>query len=84
MKKIYPLLLLCFLIGEVAIAQEKSIGKKGIKTTVFILNLGDPTQNAMLNSDSTKRLIVPTKNPLAFSLVNGNPYKYRYVLIVKL
>lgn len=57
-----------------------NVQEKKIKTTVFTLNLGEPTENALTNSDKSKRLVLPTKNPLAFKLINGNPYKYKYVI----
>lgn len=57
----------------------KSYGQN-IKTTVFTLNLDTPTENALKSSDSAKKLVLPAKNPLAFKLKNGNPYKYRYVI----
>lgn len=53
---------------------------QNIKTTVFTLNLNSPTKNALQSSDSAKRLVVSARNPLAFKLENGNPYKYRYVI----
>ncbi len=53
---------------------------QNIKTTVFTLNLDTPTENSLQSSDSAKRLVIPARNPLAFKLENGNPYKYRYVI----
>jgi len=51
---------------------------QNIKTTVFTLNLDTLTKNALQSSDCVKRLVIPARNPLAFKLENGNPYKYRY------
>lgn len=52
-----------------------------IKTSVFTLDLGRPTSGSMLSSDPTeKRLVIPTKTLLSFRLINGNPYKYNYVI----
>ena len=56
-----------------------------IQTKVFTLNLGEPSRKALLASDSSNtRLIIKSKEPLAFKLINGNPYKYKYVINHKL
>lgn len=52
-----------------------------IKTKVFTLNLGEPTLNSLRDSvNSNSKLVIKAKEPLAFKLVNGNPYKYKYVI----
>jgi hypothetical protein len=52
-----------------------------IKTKVFTLNLGEPTTNSLKDSvDESTNLVVKSKELLAFKLVNGNPYKYKYVI----
>jgi hypothetical protein len=51
-----------------------------IKTSVFTLDLGLPHQNSLKNNDGSNKLVVKTRQPLAFELVNGNPYKYKYVI----
>ncbi|MFZ2285086.1 MAG: hypothetical protein WAV86_14530 [Lutibacter sp.] len=56
-----------------------------IKTKVFTLNLGEPTLNSIGDSvNSNSRLIIKAREPLAFKLINGNPYKYKYVINHKL
>ena len=76
MKKI-TLLLLFALLSNLVQSQ--------IKTKVFTLNLEVPTGKALLGSDSINtRLVLPSKSPLAFNLINGNPYKYKYVINHKL
>ncbi|WP_291109682.1 hypothetical protein [Flavobacterium sp. UBA6195] len=52
-----------------------------IETKVFTLNLGEPTLNSLRDSvNSNSKLVIKAKEPLAFKLVNGNPYKYKYVI----
>lgn len=52
-----------------------------IQTKVFTLNLGEPTLNSLRDSvNSNSKLVIKAKEPLAFKLVNGNPYKYKYVI----
>ena len=56
-----------------------------IETKVFTLNLGEPTLNSLRDSvNSNSKLVIKAKEPLAFKLVNGNPYKYKYVINHKL
>lgn len=52
-----------------------------IKTKVFTLNLGEHTLNSLRDSvNSNSKLVIKAKEPLSFKLVNGNPYKYKYVI----
>lgn len=56
-----------------------------INSKVFTLDLGKPHENSItVKDDNSPRLVVKTKEPLAFKLVNGNPYKYKYVINHKL
>lgn len=80
MKKVIILLSVFMIIINSAYTQGKPPQSK-IKTTVFTLNLGEPTKDALSSEDTTiKRLVFPARNLLAFKLENGNPYKYRYVI----
>jgi hypothetical protein len=60
------------------------LSAQNIKTTVFTLNLGEPNSRSLINSDSNTKLVFNTKSTLAFKLINGNPYKYKYVINHKL
>lgn len=51
-----------------------------IKTTVITLDLSSPHSESVQHSGNKKRLVVKTETPLAFKLINGNPYRFRYVL----
>lgn len=84
MKKV-TIFLSVFMIVNSVFAQEKPSKEKPkhkeIITTVFKLNLGEPTKDALSCEDATiKRLVLRSRNLLAFKLENGNPYKYRYVI----
>jgi hypothetical protein len=68
------------LIIAVLLFGINSFGQEKIKTSVFTLDLGEPSETSLKTTDSSKRLVFPSKNPLAFKLKNGNPYKYRYVI----
>jgi hypothetical protein len=71
------ILLLLVLLSNVVQSQ--------IKTKVFTLDLNVPTEKALFGSDTVNtRLVLPSKSPLAFNLINGNPYKYKYVINHKL
>jgi len=60
-------------------------GMAQIKTEVFTLDLKAPTaQNALTSSGGKKKLVLKTNELLAFSLIDGNPYRYRYVINHKL
>lgn len=60
-------------------------GRGQVKTKVFTLDLGEPHKEAIkAEDDNATRLVVKAKEPLAFRLVNGNPYKYKYVINHKL
>ncbi|OOG19791.1 hypothetical protein BWD42_07795 [Sphingobacterium sp. CZ-UAM] len=55
--------------------------KNHIKTRVFTLDLAAPTRNALVDTEcESPRLQIRTREPLAFQLINGNPYKYTYVI----
>jgi hypothetical protein len=52
-----------------------------IKTTVFTLDLGIPSENALQSSNlKSDKLVSKTRSPISFILKNGNPYKYKYVI----
>lgn len=59
-----------------------------IDTKVFTLDLGKPHKGSLrvqiedndTKKDSTPRLVIKTRELLAFNLVNGNPYKYSYIV----
>ena len=71
------------------IAQKKSRidsvpkGYNNIETTVIDLDLSRPEYNSVEHSGKEKSLVAHTKNPIAFRLSNGNPFRYRYVLDFK-
>jgi hypothetical protein len=62
--------------------KEDSVPKH-ITTTVITIDLSLPKSESVKNSDNLKRLVVKNKNPLAFNLINGNPFRYRYALNFK-
>lgn len=64
------LLIPILLIAGMAWGQE-------INTKTFTLDLQKPSITA---ENSGIRLVLRTKEPLAFKLINGNPYKYKYVI----
>jgi hypothetical protein len=52
-----------------------------IKTKVLSLDLSKPKSETLKSSDSTdKRLVFWSKEPLQFELVNGNPFRYKYII----
>lgn len=73
MKKIYLLLVLT-LYFQNALAQDS------IQTTIITLDLSSPHPASLKHSGNKNKLVVLNKEPLAFNLINGNPYRYRYVL----
>ena len=73
MKKLI-LLLFAFGFAVQVLAQDS------IKTSVFILDLGNPTRHSLNTTDKSNKLVFPSRNLLAFELKNGNPYKYRYAI----
>lgn len=82
-KSITIIAVLLFVInsfGQENKPSKKQSQPKNIKTSVFTLDLGNPSENSLQNSDSSESLVLPSKNPLAFKIENGNPYKYRYVI----
>ncbi len=56
-----------------------------IETKVFQLDLSTPGATALTSSlDTKKTLSFWSRQPIQFELVNGNPFKYKYVLNNKL
>ena len=64
-----------------------------IKTKVFTLDLGKPHKGSLTvlkeNEDDTlvditPRLVIKNSELLSFNLINGNPYKYNYIINHKL
>lgn len=51
-----------------------------VATKVFTLDLGSPSRYSLTSSDSSTRLDIGSREPLAFKLINANPYKYAYVI----
>lgn len=51
-----------------------------VATKVFKLDLGSPSRYSLTSSDSSTRLDIRSREPLAFKLINSNPYKYTYVI----
>lgn len=51
-----------------------------ITTTVITIDLSKPHIGSVNHSGNKKRLVVKNKDLLAFNLVNGNPFRYRYEL----
>lgn len=53
-----------------------------IQSKVFVLDLKQPHSNSLKveGSDLENQLVINTKELLAFKLINGNPYKYKYVI----
>lgn len=50
----------------------------GQETKVFTLDLGEPHKESItVEGDNSTRLVIKTKELLAFKLKNGNPYKYK-------
>lgn len=83
--KIIILLLIILTLQAVCAQKDNSIKRRdtldtNIKTTVITLDLSRPNENSVKHSNKKNKLIVNSKNPLAFNLINGNPYKYKYVL----
>nr|WP_315221782.1 hypothetical protein [uncultured Flavobacterium sp.] len=52
-----------------------------IKTKVLTLDLSKPQSETLTSSDTTdNRLVFWSKEPLQFQLINGNPFRYKYVI----
>jgi hypothetical protein len=52
-----------------------------IKTNVFTLDLSNPKIESLTSTHSNnKRLSFWSREPLQFELVNGNPFRYKYVI----
>ncbi|MEG0926305.1 hypothetical protein [Chryseobacterium sp.] len=69
-------ILLLFLLGWVG-------GVFGqIQNKVFVLDLQQPHSRSLRVEDdsSNPRLVIKARELLAFKLINGNPYKYKYVI----
>lgn len=58
----------------------QSLYSQDITTSVITLDLSKPTDKSVRHSNNKNKLIVKNKNLLAFNLINGNPFRYRYVL----
>ncbi|WP_312298476.1 hypothetical protein [Chryseobacterium sp.] len=69
-------ILLLLLLGWVGVVYGQ------IQNKVFVLDLKQPHSNSLKaeENDSKNQLVINTKELLAFKLVNGNPYKYKYVI----
>jgi len=76
MKKIL-LVILALISIQNLFSQNKDTN---ITTTVITLNLSQPNETSVNHSNNKNKLIVKNRNPLAFNLINGNPFRYRYVL----
>lgn len=57
--------------------------KEQITTTVITIDLSTPNPESVKNSNNINKLVVKNRNPLAFKLINGNPFRYRYALNFK-
>lgn len=92
MKRIIILLIICF-NTQYSLSQDESNknsskketsttkkDKKNITTSVITLDLSNPHKNSVKHSLGRNKLVVKNRNPLAFDLINGNPYRFRYVL----
>lgn len=89
MKKII-LFLLFYSNIQFAFCQESNKNESALKevkgeieTTVITIDLSEPHINSVKNSDKINKLVVKNRNPLAFNLINGNPFRYRYALNYK-
>jgi hypothetical protein len=75
------LIILVLLCIQNSLAQNKNTAKEtNITTSVITLNLSKPGHNSVRHSNNKNKLIVKNRNPLAFNLINGNPFRYKYVL----
>ncbi len=54
-----------------------------LETTVITIDLSRPHKNSVIHSGGQKRLVLKNKNLLAINLINGNPFRYKYVLNYK-
>ena len=80
MKKILLLIFVISFIQNLFSQDEDGIKETNITTTVITLNLSKPNEKSVNHSNNKNKLIVKNRNPLAFNLVDGNPFRYRYVL----
>lgn len=91
MKKILLLLVLASFFQNSFAQEGKAPSKNGareettreIETTVITLDLSTPNPTSLKHSGKENKLVVSNKNPLAFNLINGNPYRFKYVLNFK-
>jgi len=83
MKKIF-LLILAVVSIQNSLSQNKNTTedttKVNITTSVITLDLSKPHEKSIRHSNNKNKLVVKNRNPLAFNLINGNPFRYRYVL----
>ena len=80
MKKILLLILVISSVQNLFSQDKNGNEETNITTTVITLNLSKPNENSVNHSNNKNKLVVKNRNPLAFNLVNGNPFRYRYVL----
>ncbi|CAN0577139.1 unnamed protein product, partial [Ectocarpus sp. 12 AP-2014] len=88
MKKILLLLVITSFFQNSNAQEDKASSKKGankkklhqIETTVITLDLSTPHPGSLIHSGKKNKLVVSNRKPLAFNLINGNPYRFKYVL----
>ncbi|WP_044399493.1 hypothetical protein [Lacinutrix sp. Hel_I_90] len=80
MKKILIIIFVLVSIQNSFSQNENTTDETNITTSVITLDLSKPTKKSINHSSNENKLIVKNRNPLAFNLVNGNPFRYRYVL----
>lgn len=86
MKKILLFLIFSLSIQNIFSQKDTDSGKSKnnqITTTVITIDLSQPHPESIKNSNHINKLVVKNRNPLAFNLINGNPFRYRYVLNFK-
>ncbi|MCD0467244.1 hypothetical protein [Flavobacterium sp. ENC] len=56
--------------------------KNNVQVTVFTLNLEDPTNRSLQITSGylNQRLVLKSKSPISFRVINANPLKYKYVI----
>lgn len=80
MNKILLIILVLTSIQNLFSQNKNGDEKTNITTTVISLNLSKPNEKSVDHSNNNNKLVVKNRNPLAFNLLDGNPFRYRYVL----
>lgn len=80
MRKILLLILFLLFFQNLFSQDRNGDSNTNITTTVITLSLSKPSEKSINHSNNRNKLVVKNRDPLAFNLVDGNPFRYRYVL----